>query len=50
MTIINQREMKLILLRHGESQWNQENRFTGWKDVNLTDQGIQLKQNLQQNK
>jgi len=25
--------MKLILLRHGESQWNLENRFTGWKDV-----------------
>ena len=33
--------MKLILLRHGQSQWNLENRFTGWKDVNLTDQGIQ---------
>lgn len=33
--------MKLILLRHGQSQWNLENRFTGWKDVDLTDQGIQ---------
>ena len=33
--------MKLILLRHGESQWNLENRFTGWKDVGLTDNGIQ---------
>lgn len=32
--------MKLILLRHGESQWNLENRFTGWKDVSLTLQGI----------
>jgi len=32
--------MKLILLRHGESQWNQENRFTGWKDIDLTDKGI----------
>lgn len=32
--------MKLILLRHGESQWNLENRFTGWKDVVLTKQGI----------
>ena len=32
--------MKLILLRHGESQWNLENRFTGWKDVSLTDTGI----------
>ena len=29
----------LILLRHGQSQWNLENRFTGWKDVPLTDQG-----------
>ena len=33
--------MKLILLRHGESQWNLENRFTGWKDVSLTKKGIQ---------
>ena len=32
--------MKLILLRHGESQWNLENRFTGWKDVDLTLNGI----------
>ena len=32
--------MKLILLRHGESQWNLENRFTGWKDVSLTEAGI----------
>tara|TARA_B100001146_G_scaffold5612_3_gene4982 strand:+ start:18296 stop:19036 length:741 start_codon:yes stop_codon:yes gene_type:complete len=32
--------MKLILLRHGESQWNLENRFTGWKDVDLTEDGI----------
>ena len=31
---------KLILLRHGQSQWNLENRFTGWKDVPLTNQGI----------
>lgn len=30
---------KLVLVRHGQSQWNQENRFTGWKDVDLTDQG-----------
>lgn len=29
----------LILLRHGQSQWNLENRFTGWTDVPLTDQG-----------
>ena len=31
--------MKLILLRHGESKWNLENRFTGWKDVSLTSKG-----------
>jgi 2,3-bisphosphoglycerate-dependent phosphoglycerate mutase len=30
---------KLVLLRHGESTWNRENRFTGWTDVDLTDQG-----------
>ena len=29
----------LILLRHGESQWNAENRFTGWTDVDLTPKG-----------
>ena len=31
--------MKIILLRHGQSVWNLENRFTGWKDVTLTDEG-----------
>lgn len=30
---------RLVLLRHGQSQWNLENRFTGWHDVDLTDQG-----------
>jgi 2,3-bisphosphoglycerate-dependent phosphoglycerate mutase len=30
----------LILVRHGQSQWNLENRFTGWWDVDLTDQGV----------
>jgi 2,3-bisphosphoglycerate-dependent phosphoglycerate mutase len=30
----------LILLRHGQSQWNLENRFTGWEDIPLTEQGI----------
>jgi 2,3-bisphosphoglycerate-dependent phosphoglycerate mutase len=30
---------KLVLLRHGESTWNKENRFTGWTDVDLSDQG-----------
>jgi 2,3-bisphosphoglycerate-dependent phosphoglycerate mutase len=32
---------KLVLLRHGESVWNQENRFTGWKDVDLTPRGVE---------
>ena len=32
---------KLVLLRHGESVWNKENRFTGWKDVDLTETGEQ---------
>ena len=31
---------KVILLRHGESVWNQENRFTGWTDVDLTEKGV----------
>jgi len=31
--------IKLVLLRHGESKWNLENRFTGWTDVGLTDKG-----------
>ena len=30
---------KVVLLRHGESTWNRENRFTGWHDVDLTDRG-----------
>ena len=32
---------KLILLRHGESLWNRENRFTGWTDVDLSPKGFQ---------
>tara|TARA_Y100001970_G_scaffold248023_1_gene317214 strand:+ start:94 stop:849 length:756 start_codon:yes stop_codon:yes gene_type:complete len=32
---------KLVLLRHGESEWNLENRFTGWTDVSLTEKGIE---------
>ncbi|HXI36222.1 MAG TPA: 2,3-diphosphoglycerate-dependent phosphoglycerate mutase, partial [Burkholderiales bacterium] len=32
---------KLVLLRHGESQWNRENRFTGWVDVDLSPKGIE---------
>ncbi|MEK8044971.1 2,3-diphosphoglycerate-dependent phosphoglycerate mutase [Ideonella margarita] len=31
---------KLVLIRHGESTWNLENRFTGWTDVELTDTGV----------
>jgi len=31
---------KIVLLRHGESVWNQENRFTGWTDVDLTERGV----------
>jgi len=32
---------KIVLLRHGESVWNQENRFTGWTDVGLSEKGIE---------
>lgn len=31
---------RIVLLRHGESQWNLENRFTGWTDVDLTEKGM----------
>ena len=31
---------KLVLVRHGESVWNKENRFTGWTDVDLSEQGV----------
>lgn len=37
--------MKLVLLRHGESQWNKENRFTGWTDVDLTKKGFKEAKN-----
>ena len=33
--------MKLVLVRHGESVWNKENRFTGWTDVELSEKGVQ---------
>jgi 2,3-bisphosphoglycerate-dependent phosphoglycerate mutase len=32
--------VQLILLRHGESIWNRDNRFTGWTDVDLSDKGV----------
>jgi 2,3-bisphosphoglycerate-dependent phosphoglycerate mutase len=32
---------KLVLVRHGESEWNKENRFTGWTDVDLSEKGIE---------
>ncbi len=32
--------IKVVLLRHGESEWNKENRFTGWTDVDLSERGI----------
>ncbi|VVB65508.1 2,3-bisphosphoglycerate-dependent phosphoglycerate mutase [Candidatus Gugararchaeum adminiculabundum] len=33
--------IKLVLLRHGESAWNRENRFTGWTDVDLSEKGVE---------
>ena len=33
--------IKMVLLRHGESAWNKENRFTGWTDVDLSEKGLQ---------
>ncbi len=36
---------KLVLIRHGESTWNQTNRFTGWTDVDLTEVGIEQAKN-----
>lgn len=35
----------LVIVRHGESQWNRENRFTGWTDIDLTANGIQQARN-----
>lgn len=36
---------KIVLLRHGESAWNKENRFTGWTDVDLTEKGVEEAKN-----
>jgi 2,3-bisphosphoglycerate-dependent phosphoglycerate mutase len=35
---------KVVFVRHGESTWNLENRFTGWKDVPLSPHGVQESQ------
>lgn len=40
MTYNNQIKYKLVLIRHGESIWNQENRFTGWTDIGLSEKGL----------
>ena len=32
---------RMVLLRHGESQWNKENRFTGWTDIKLSEKGVE---------
>lgn len=37
--------MKLILVRHGQSQWNLENRFTGWENPDLTEKGVEEAKN-----
>ena len=40
MFVMTEAAATLILLRHGESQWNEKNLFTGWVDVDLTDKGV----------
>jgi 2,3-bisphosphoglycerate-dependent phosphoglycerate mutase len=37
---MNKDTIRLVLIRHGQSTWNEENRFTGWTDVDLTDRGV----------
>jgi 2,3-bisphosphoglycerate-dependent phosphoglycerate mutase len=37
---MSDRERLLVLLRHGQSEWNLKNLFTGWRDVDLTEQGV----------
>ena len=32
--------IQLVLIRHGESMWNQQNKFTGWTDVELSENGL----------
>jgi 2,3-bisphosphoglycerate-dependent phosphoglycerate mutase len=38
--LVGKKMKTLVLMRHGESEWNRQNRFTGWVDVDLTDQGV----------
>jgi 2,3-bisphosphoglycerate-dependent phosphoglycerate mutase len=37
--------IKLVLVRHGQSMWNLENKFTGWTDVDLSEKGIEEARN-----
>lgn len=39
MSQTSSKTYKLVIVRHGESEWNKENRFTGWKDVDLSEKG-----------
>ena len=41
MKLTKQKNLHLTLVRHGESLWNQQNLFTGWKNVTLTEKGIE---------
>ncbi len=36
---------KLVLIRHGQSEWNLSNQFTGWVDVDLSEEGVQQAKN-----
>jgi len=40
LTVALPKKYRVVLLRHGESTWNQENRFTGWTDVDLSEKGV----------
>ena len=42
--------IKLVLVRHGQSEWNLENRFTGWTDVELSEQGVREAKEAGKNK
>ena len=39
--------IKLVLVRHGQSMWNLENKFTGWTDVELSEKGVELEKEAQ---